>query len=264
MYFDEDLILDIRLNVLSENVDKFVIAEATRDHAGREKKLNFDINNFQKFKNKIEYLIIDDLPLKVSANKNNWHENHLRDQFQRNSLSRGYNNYQDEDLIMISDIDEIPNPKKISFFQPEKKYACFLQKNFQSKLNLLNTSEGNWPGTKICKKKNLKSPQWLRDIKTKQVPFWKFYKPKRPQLIEDGGWHFSFLKRPEDIITKINSYSHQEFNKPEFVNPVKIKEKIQNKKDLFGRNIVYKKVEVDKYCPNYIVKNKDKFKEWII
>ena len=79
MYFDEDLILDIRLNVLYDSVDKFVIAEATRDHAGKEKKLNFDLNNFSKFKKKIKYLVIDDLPLKVSSKKGGWHENHLRD-----------------------------------------------------------------------------------------------------------------------------------------------------------------------------------------
>ena len=264
MYFDEDLVLDIRLNTLSDSVDKFIIAEATRDHAGKEKKLNFNINKFSKFKNKIKYLIIEDLPIKVSAQKNNWHENHLRDQFQRNSLSKGYEKFEDNDLIMISDIDEIPDPKKISSFEHKKKYACFLQRNFQSKLNLLNTSDGYWTGTKICKKKNLKSPQWLRDIKIKEVPFWKFYKPKQPQLIENGGWHFSFLKQPEDIITKINSYSHQEFNKAEFVDPHKIREKIDNKKDLFNRKITYEKVDVDKYCPEYIVRNKDKFKEWII
>ena len=264
MYFDEDLVLDIRLNTLFDSVDKFIIAEATRDHAGKEKKLNFNINKFSKFKNKIEYLIIEDLPIKVSAQKNNWHENHLRDQFQRNSLSKGYEKFDDNDLIMISDIDEIPDPKKISSFEHKKKYACFLQRNFQSKLNLLNTSDGYWAGTKICKKKNLKSPQWLRDIKIKEVPFWKFYKPKQPQLIENGGWHFSFLKLPEDIVTKINSYSHQEFNKAEFVDPHKIREKIDNKKDLFNRKITYEKVDVDKYCPEYIVRNKDKFKEWII
>ena len=264
MYFDEDLILDIRLNILFDNVDKFIIAEATKDHAGKDKKLNFDFKNFPKFKNKIEYIIIDNLPINVKTKKNDWHENHLRDQFQRNSLSKGYKNDGDEDLIMISDIDEIPDPKKISSFKFEKKYACFMQKNFQSKLNLLNISDGYWPGTKICKKKNLKSPQWLRNIKTKKVPFWKFYKPKQPQLIENGGWHFSFLKDPKDIVTKINSYSHQEFNKPEFVDTNKIKERINNKKDLFGREIKYERVNVDQQFPEYIVNNKDKFSEWII
>ena len=168
MYFDEDLVLDIRLNTLDKVVDKFVIAEATRDHAGKEKKLNFSLEKFSKFKHKIKYLVVDNLPLNVKSKKLSWHENHLRDQFQRNFLAEGYKNCDPDDLIMISDIDEIPDPKKIKEFNVKNKYACFLQKNFQSKINLLNISENFWSGTKICQKKNLKSPQWLRSIKTKK------------------------------------------------------------------------------------------------
>ena len=137
MYFDEDLVLDIRLNTLNDKVDKFVIVEATKNHAGEDKKLNFKIENFSKFKNKIKYIVVDDLPLNVKSPKKGWHENHARDQFQRNSIERGYKDFSDDDLIMISDIDEIPNPKKIGEFNIKNKYACFLQKNFQSKINLL-------------------------------------------------------------------------------------------------------------------------------
>ena len=153
MYFDEDLVLEIRLNTLWDYVDKFVIAEATKDHAGRKKRLNFDIKKFNKFKDKIEYLIIDDIPINVKPIKKGWHENHTRDQYQRNSLIRGYKDCHPEDLIMISDIDEIPNPKKIKEFNIKNKYACFLQKNFQSKINLLNVTDNYWAGTKICQKK---------------------------------------------------------------------------------------------------------------
>jgi len=205
MYFDEDLILDLRLNTLNDYVDEFVIAEATRDHAGNEKKLNFDYKNFSKFKNKIKYLIIDDIPINVKSKKKNWTPNHWRDQHQRNSLAKGFQNCDDNDLIMISDIDEIPNPNKLSEFKIENKYACFMQKNFQSKINLLNVSDKYWMGTKIIQKKYLKSPQWLRNIKTSKPSFWKFYKPRQPQLIYEGGWHFSFLKEPEGISKKIKS-----------------------------------------------------------
>ena len=135
MYFDEDLVLDIRLNTLKDEVDKFVIAEATKNHAGENKKLNFKIENFSKFKDKIHYMVIDDLPSQVASPKKGWHENHSRDQFQRNSIERGYRKYNDNDLIMISDIDEIPDPKKIKEFNFKNKYACFMQKNFQSKIN---------------------------------------------------------------------------------------------------------------------------------
>ena len=263
MYFDENLVLDIRLNALYDHVDKFVIAEATKNHAGENKKLNFKIENFSKFKDKIHYLIIDDLPTDVTSPKKGWHENHMRDQFQRNALERGYQKFNDEDLIMISDIDEIPNPKKLKDFNIKNKYGCFLQKNFQSKINLLNTTNGNWAGTKICQKKYLKSPQWLRNMKTKKRPFWKIFSNKI-QLIYEGGWHFSFLKDPNSIKNKIVSYSHQEYNTEEFIDIEFIKKRILRGEDLFGRDIKYRIIDIDKSYPSYIIENKEKFKNWIL
>ena len=263
MYFDEDLVLDIRLNTLTDKVHEFIIVEATKNHAGQDKKLNFRIEDFTKFKHKINYIIIDDLPIDVVSPKKGWHENHTRDQYQRNSIARGYKKHHDNDLIMISDIDEIPNPKKIEEFDIKNKYACFLQKNFQSKLNLLNITDGDWPGTKICQKKFLKSPQWLRNLKTKKKPFWKIFN-KNIQLIKDGGWHFSFLKDPNSIKKKIMSYSHQEFNKEEFTNIESIKKQISLGKDLFQRKINYKKIDIDETFPEYVVNNKNLFKNWTL
>ena len=101
MYFDEDLILDIRLNTLDDKVDKFVVVEATKNHAGKNKKLNFKIENFSKFKEKIKYIVIDDIPTEVKSFKKNWHSNHIRDQFQRNALERGYLDCSDDDLIIL-------------------------------------------------------------------------------------------------------------------------------------------------------------------
>ena len=263
MYFDEDLVLDIRLNTLNDKVDKFVIAEATRNHAGEKKKLNFKIENFSKFKNKINYLVVDDLPINVKSSKKGWHENHMRDQFQRNSLARGYKEYSDEDLVMISDIDEIPNLEQLKKFNIKNRYACFLQKNFQSKLNLLNITHEDWPGTKICQKKYLKSPQWLRDFKAKRKPFWKLFK-KDIQLIKDGGWHFSFLKDATAIKNKIIAYSHQEYNTKEFTNTELIEKKISLGQDLFNRKIKYKKVNIDNTFPKYVLENKEKLEDWIL
>ncbi len=263
MYFDEDLVLDIRLNTLKEQVDKFIIVEATKNHAGKDKKLNFKIKNFLKFKDKIHYIVVDDLPINVNSPKKGWHENHIRDQFQRNSIERGYKDYGDNDLIMISDIDEIPDPKKLKEFNIKNKYACFLQKNFQSKINLLNITDGDWPGTKICQKKYLKSPQWLRDIKIKKRSFWKFFN-KNIQIINNGGWHFSFLKDPDSIKNKIISYSHQEYNTEEFTNTDLIKKKISLGVDLFERKIDYRKINIDETFPEYIYKNKQMFKDWIL
>jgi beta-1,4-mannosyl-glycoprotein beta-1,4-N-acetylglucosaminyltransferase len=264
MYFDEDLVLDIRLNTLNDYVDKFVIAEATLDHSGREKKLNFDIKNFLKFKDKINYLIIDDMPKEVEQHKKNWHSAHIRDQFQRNSLKKGFLDSVDEDLIMISDIDEIPDPKKISEFSIKNKYACFIQRNFQSKINQLNITSPNWLGTKICQKKYLKSPQWLRNLKTKKKNWWSIFKDKEPQIILNGGWHFSFLKKPNLIQKKIESFAHQEFNDQKFIDIDKIQERVGSLKDIFDREYVYKKIELDNSFPEYILKNTQKFRDWII
>ncbi len=264
MYFDEDLILDIRLNVLKDHVDKFVISEATRDHAGNKKKLNFDIKKFSKFKNKIVYIVEENLPLTVKKFKKNWSPDWYRENYHRNSLDKGYAAFDDGDLIMVSDLDEIPNPDKIKLFEKKNIYGCFMQKNFSTKLNLFNLTESMWPGTKICVKKFLRSPQWLRNLKVKKYPFWKFYKPKSPQLINDGGWHFSYLKKPEDIAKKIKSFAHQELNKERFVNIGLIEKRVEAQKDMFDRKYDYKKVQLNDDFPKYILQNKHKFKDWIL
>ena len=262
-YFDEDLILDIRLATLCNYVDKFIICEATLDHAGNKKKLNFDIKKFRKYENKIKYIVIDDLPKIVKKFKKHWHPAHARDQFQRNSLVRGLSDCDPNDLIMISDLDEIPNPEKISDFKKEDKYACFVQDNFLLKFNLLNISEPKWCGTRMCRKKDLKSPQWLREIKTKKMPFYKFYKPKFDKFIENGGWHFSSVKNAEGIYKKLNSYSEQQWNNKKFKNMEIIERKIEQKKDLFDRNHDFKVLKIDNTFPKYIYENKEKLKELI-
>ena len=124
-YFNEDTILDIRLNTLNEYVDKFVIVEATRDHAGRSKKLNFNINHFRKFKKKIIYIVVNDVPKIAKSIKKGWHPNHARDQFQRNCISRGLLNASDNDLILISDLDEIPNLTNLKNSLEKNKIVFF-------------------------------------------------------------------------------------------------------------------------------------------
>ena len=263
MYFDEDLMLDVRLNTLFNYVDKFIICEATLDHAGNKKQLNFDIGKFKKFEKKINYIVIDDLPEKVENFKKNWHTAHYRDQFQRNALSRGIKDCSDNDLILISDVDEIPDPSKIKEFNNKSKYACFIQKNFSLKLNLLNETEPKWFGTRMCRKKDLKSPQWLRDIKARNRPFYKFFKPKFDQFINEGGWHFSSVKSAKDIFKKLNSYAEQQWNNSKFKNMDIIQRKIKNKEDLFDREHKFKVISVDSSFPDYIFKNKNKFKDFI-
>ena len=261
-FFNEELILDIRLNILNEFVDFFVITESTTDHQGNEKKLNFNISKFKKFQNKIIYIVVDDTEEIIK--KPHLLGESLVEQHQRNSITRGLKNCNDNDLIILSDVDEIPNLTKLNLFKNKKKYAVFEQKMFNYKLNLLNETEKNWYGSKICLKKHLKSPQWLRNIKIKKYPFWRIDKPQNIQIIKNGGWHFAYLQNPENISKKIKSFSHGEFNKDDFVNEINIKEKIKSQKDIFNRKLTFKRIEIDHTFPKYITENKEKLKEWII
>ena len=254
IYNNEDLILDIRLNHLDKFVKKFIIVEARFTHQGKEKKTFLDLQKFQKFKDKIIHLFIENFP----SNSSNWE----RENFQRNYITNGLVEVLDEDYVLISDLDEIPNIKKFNY-NNKFKYTAFEQKNFSYKLNLLNTTYPSWYGTKGCKKKYLKSPQWLRNQKVKSYPFWRLDKIKW-NIVNDGGWHFSFVMSDFKIVQKIKSFAHDEYNQKEFIDINLIKKKIKTKKDLFNRKIKFIKITDKKFLPTYLIDNEKKFKSLMI
>ena len=261
-FFNEENILELRLNIMDKFVDFFVIVESTTNHQGNIKKLNFDLNKYKKFEKKIIYIVVDDTLDEIK--KPHLGQNSLVERHQRNSITRGLKNADENDLILISDVDEIPDLNKLHLFEKKNRYAVFLQKKYDYKLNLLNETEGEWYGSKICLKKNLKSPQWLRDLKFKKYPFWRIDKIRDLQIIKNGGWHFSYLQSPDNIIKKITSFSHGERNTPENANYKNIEEKIKNQQNIFGLDFSYKKVEIDSTFPDYISSNKEKLKKWIL
>ena len=181
MYF-ERFTLDLRLNTLDKFVKKFVITEATYTHNGSEKKLKFDIKKFKKFEDKITYIVVDKQPsniLKIEENDSSERKAEkkilngmARDYFQRNNLDKGLAEVLEDDLVLISDLDEIPDLKKLNFEKINNNIILFEQKMFYYKLNLLY-DDFTWLGTKAIKKKFFKSPQWLRNIKGKKYPFWR-------------------------------------------------------------------------------------------
>ena len=258
-YFNEDHIVDLRLHILDKYVDYFVISESTKTHQGKSKKINFDINNFPKFKNKIKFVIAD--YDKELAFQNHTGGESPIEQHQRNSLINGIKDASQEDLIILSDSDEIPDLTKLSEVKKNKKFIVFSQKMFMYKLNLQNLDESNWMGSRITKKKNIRSMQELRNLKFKHYPFWRI--DKFNQQIINGGWHFSYMQTPEQILYKIKSFSHGEYNNKN-INEKNIEEKIINNEDIFGRGIKLKKIDIDDTYPEYIVNNKDKYSDWII
>lgn len=261
-YFDEDMLLDFRLNVLNDYVSKFVIVEAKEDHQGKKKPLNFDIKNFSKFKDKIIYLVqeklIEDPNTKLPKN---WSKNHLKDQSQRNYIFNGLKNFEDNDWIIISDLDEIPNPNAIKDFNPKFKYSVFEQKFFYYKFNLTFLNQ-NWYGSRICVKKFLKSPQWLRNQKIKKKFMGMF--DRGIKIIKNGGWHFSYLKSPAQIRKKIESFAHSEYNKDEYKNLKNIENCIKNRTDLYDRKSNLEKISITNELPTYLLENQEKYSNWIV
>ena len=218
MFFDEEMLLGLRLKTLNKYIDKFIIVESKYTHSGDKKKLIFNINKYSEFKNKINYIVTEDPAGGIENINNDDNENqknikHImnalrRENYQRNRIIDGLNEADPEDWIIISDLDEIPNLDRINFNKINKKIIFFKQRVFYYKLNL-ELKNIHWIGSKAVQKKNLISPQWLRNIKDRIYSKWRldiiFSKKKYNNIfyIYDGGWHFSYIKKPEDIEKKI-------------------------------------------------------------
>ena len=288
MYFDEEVVLDLRLNTLNEYVDYFVIVESSFNHRGEKRELKFNLKKYEKFAKKIIYLVYDKIPQKIESinPKDNEDEKsrkyifnaYLRENGQRNYIIEGLNNADQNDIILVSDVDEIPNLEKIDLEKISEKIIFFKQDMFYYKFNLRLPSF-IWTGTKACKKKDLLSPQWLRNIKDRKYPYYRidtlFSKTKYSNIkfIFEGGWHFTNIKTAEEIRNKLKSYlHHREFD----VNPISV----EDINEIINKKIAIYDLEVDKRSnkfgngkklenfkinslPTYLQKNTEKYKEWI-
>ena len=288
MYFDEEILLDLRMNILNKYVDYFVIVESTFTHKGEERKLHFNHKRFEKFENKIIYLVYDEKPKDIKEILKNDIEPDISNKFiinallrengQRNFIINGLKDADDDDYILVSDVDEIPNLEKVDFSKINQKILLFRQDMFYYKFNL-NLPNFSWTGTKGCKKRNFISPQWLRNIKDRKYNFLRFdtffskTKYMNIKIIDNGGWHFTNLKNAKEIEYKLKSYlHHREFD----VNPISSEEikKIMNDKiaiyDLsldkrtqkIGHGKKLQKYSLEK-LPKFLQNNIVNYQEWI-
>ena len=290
MFYDEELLLDIRLNILNEYVDYFVIVESKFFHNGKKRDLKFNIDKFKKFKDKIIYIVHTTEPkgiIKLNANDDEDLKSyklifnaHLRENDQRNLIAQGLTEARDDDLILVSDVDEIPNFNSINLSKISNQIIIFQQEIFYYKFNRY-LPNFTWHGTKACKKKKLISPQWLRNIKNKTFNFWRvdtfFSKNKyiNKIFIPNGGWHFCNIKNANDIELKLKSYLHHRDYEVEELGNKKINELIENNEtiyDMFGDKKSKKysdttRRKLEKYdlkrLPQFIQNNKNKFNEWM-
>ena len=288
MYFDEDIVLDVRLNYLDKYIDQFIIIESEYNHKGEKRTPLFDINKFKKFENKIKYILTNDIPpgienLKVDDNESEIYRKSIfnawkRENLQRNQISVGLSDAQEEDWVIISDLDEIPNLSGIKLKDINDNLVFFKQDMMYYKFNL-RLENYTWVGSKACKMKNLESPQWIRDIKDRKYNWWRvdtyFSKRKYSNIlfVENGGWHFSYLKKPKDIEKKLKSYLHHIDYDMNPVGEKGIQEMINNKKTIYNIKADQKENKFDgtnklnkidiNLLPSYILENKDKLKDWI-
>jgi len=290
MFFDEEMLLDLRLNIMDKYVDKFVITEATYTHSGKPKKLLFDIQKFSKFKDKIIYNVVDKQPPNIEViyehdkdskdtrGQKLVNNSSKREHFQRDVAIESLKKIDPEDIILINDIDEIPNLEDLNFNKINKKLIFFKQKVFLYKFNLMY--EGlNWYGSKACKKKYFISPQWLRETKHKKYSFLRldtiFSKKKYSSIhyVENGGWHFSNIKSPEDIERKFSNYLHHQEFEYSGLNIEDIKKIMNEKKILYDHGLdrtkdkllsskKLKKVSLLE-MPNYLNENQKKYGQWL-
>ena len=290
MYFDEETVLELRLNILDKYVDYFVIVESSFTHKGDKRELNFNHQKFKKFKDKLIYITYDKEPPEIGKNLINEKDNEtiksfkyienaiLRENGQRNEILKGLELAKDDDMILISDVDEIPNLENVDLSKIREKITLFKQDMFYYKFNL-KLPNLEWTGTKACKKKFLKSPQWLRNIKDRKYRFYRFdtffsdTKYINIKIILNGGWHFSNLKTASEIEFKLKSYlHHREFDE----NPLSVEEisdLIKNKQAIYDLK-VDKRVnkigdgsKLEKYpthkLPKFLQDNLNDYKEWI-
>ncbi len=290
MFYDEKTLLDIRLNILNEHVDYFVIVESRYFHNGVKRQLKFNIDNYTKFKDKIIYITHDEQSdkLKTLGPRDSENEKsyklifnaHIRENDQRNKIIEGLTSANPKDLILISDVDEIPNLENLNLKDIKNEILIFEQNIFYYKLNRY-LPNFKWFGTKACIKKNLICPQWLRNIKSNKYSFYRIdtifsdTKYINKKYIKNGGWHFSNLKNASDIELKLKSYLHHHDYESEELGKDKIDDLIKNNQtiyDMFGDKSSKKygddkrkkleKYEINK-LPSYIQNNLNKYNNWI-
>ena len=278
-FFNELDLLEIRLNILNEVVDKFVLVEATRTHQGKEKPLYFTENksHYAAFADKIIHIVVDEYP--EYEGKSAW----VLERYQREMISKGLKDCKPDDVIMVSDVDEIPNPAAIRKYADAPGVKVFHQRMyyyFMNCINATNDKEFKWHGTVMCKKKDNISPQemrWLcaqyigknvkklraRMLCNLRLMLWQIRHLKRTVPVEDGGWHFTYLGGVRMILYKLESFAHTEYNKDEYKDEVAIEKALKEGKDIFGRNFTYKFIPLDDSFPSYILKNRAAYKHLI-
>lgn len=272
-FFNELDLLEMRLNILNEVVDKFVLVEMCSSHTYEPKPFIFDENKnrFSAFLDKIIHVKVEDLPepipSKLCTNGNRWQ----LENYQRDCIMRGLVDAKDDDVVMVSDLDEIPDPLAVKQYEKEGEGICYFeQKMMYYFINNINIVDPVWQnGTRIAHFSEMKNPG---DTKVREEIFWEYSKKGLPTYfrhclgtpIENAGWHCSYCGGVEKIIKKRQSICEQEYNTEENMRPDVILKRIYTGRDILDRDYVYKALPINKSFPEYIRNNQEKYKKYIL
>jgi len=258
-FFNELDLLEIRLEELWDVVDYFILSESTLSHSGKPKELIFNNNKdrFKKYESKIRYVNVDDMP----ETNDSW----VRERYQRKACERALYDVQPEDLIIVSDVDEIPRAEALEMVREDtnnyERYI-FTIPMFQYKLNYMKYFDiSKQPNIMVTRANVFTNPQQEREYTWPWTP-----KPADIVFVDHGGWHFTYFGDNDHAITKIKNFAHTETNTPEMIERHNVEWFIENKYGHHGINHHerYDIVQVDDYFPKFVVDNLERWKHAIV
>lgn len=258
-FFNELDVLEIRLKELWDVVDVFVLAESNLSHSGKPKEYIFENNKerFSQWMSKIRHIKVDDMP----ETEDSW----VRERFQRVCLDRGLHDMEPEDIIIVSDCDEITRAEIVNLIKEDEndydKYILNIPQ-FQYKLNYMKVYN-------VSKNANIMVTRGRCYSNAQQEREWTFFwnaKPANTVFVDHGGWHFTYLGDDQHAITKIQNFAHTETDTPDMIKRHNIKWFMQNKYGHHGPNDSerYEWVQLDDYFPECITSNVEQYKDMIL
>jgi len=254
-FYNEFDLLEIRLQELWNTVDVFVIAEANITHQNNPKPFLLKENweRFKPYQDKIRHIMVEDMPCSNFSWDNEF--------FQRNCLARGLSDVEPEDIIIISDSDEIPRPSALTYIKldnnPADRY-CLCMPIFYFKLNYMMTEPVyRQINIKAVRGRVLQNPHWERSSFN--------YIPGVKEL-EHAGWHWTYLGNTEFAINKLKTFAHAESNRPDIIDYVNVDQMIEQKLGLTWLNSSerFQYIHLDDYFPRTITDNKDRYSHLIL
>lgn len=257
-FFNELDLLEIRLNILDAVVDQFVLVEATKTFQNDNKPLYFAENKgrFSGFLHKLTHVIVDDMP--DSANTR------LLEAHQRNAIARGLVDCALDDQVLLSDLDEIPNPDAVRRAAEVKGVKAFRQSLHYYYINYVCDELAGLPWTIMADAGRFAVPQSMRQLLiSTQAALLGNGSSVDVTLIDNGGWHFSYLGGLDAILRKLNAFADPEYNKQAYRDAEKISQAMECGKDLFGRDLQFRKVPLDEYFPEYLRMNLNRIEHLI-